>query len=89
MNTGFPGDGMGQMVVLFIAIVAVIVVGGILFAGIKGLGEWSNNNAQPVQRVPAKIVARRTNLSVNSHHHHGAHRETPGGTSLPNFPAGF
>jgi hypothetical protein len=85
MDTGFPGGGFGMAVIGFIAVCAVILFGSILFAAIKGLSEWSSNNAQPVLRVPATIVARRTNLSVSSstsgHHHHADHHHTHGSTS--------
>ena len=61
---------METVVIGFIVVVAILVVGSIVFAAGKGLSEWSSNNAQPVLNVPAKIVARRTNVSVSSHHHH-------------------
>jgi hypothetical protein len=85
MDTGFPGGGFGMAVIGFIAIIAVIIVGSMIFGAAKGLSEWSNNNAQPVLRVPAKIVARRTNLSVSSatsgHHHHDDLHHSHGSTS--------
>lgn len=85
MSTGFSADGMGMVVIAFIAIVAVIMVGGILFSAGRGLGEWSRNNAQPVLRVPAKIVARRTDLSVRSHHHHDRHHHAHTSTSTRHY----
>jgi hypothetical protein len=73
MNTGFPRDGVGMIVIGFIAVVAVIIVGGIVFSAGKSLVGSSSNNAQPVLRLPAKIVARRTDVSVSTHRHHGDH----------------
>jgi len=81
MIAAFTGDGPEQLVIGFIIIVAVIVVGGIIFTVVKSLSEWSSNNDQPVLRVPAKIVARRTNLSVSSHHHHHEHHHAHTSTS--------
>lgn len=63
------GNGFEQFVIAGMIIIGVLVVGSFVFAAGKGLAQWSSNNAQPVQRVPAKIVARRTNLDVSSHHH--------------------
>jgi len=81
MNTGFPGGGFGMAVIGFIAIIAVILFGSIIFGAAKGLSEWNSNNAQPMLRMPAKIVARRTNLSVSSHHHHNDHHHAHTSTS--------
>ncbi|MFA9557492.1 DUF2500 domain-containing protein [Evansella sp. AB-rgal1] len=53
----------------------MLVIGLILFQVIRGIGEWSNNNKQPVLTVNAKIVSKRTKISRHSHasgngHHH-------------------
>jgi hypothetical protein len=70
MHTSFPGDGFGQMVMAFIAIIFVIIIGTIIFRAVQGLSEWSHNNSQPVLIVPAKVVTKRQNVSVHQHHHH-------------------
>jgi len=47
---------------VFIAIF-VIVVGGILITVIKGVGQWTANNAQPVLQDLVEVVAKRTEVS--------------------------
>lgn len=52
-----------------------LILGVIIFAVIKGISEWSNNNKQPVLSVDAKIVSKRVQVSNgsnmnNDHHHH-------------------
>lgn len=56
----------------------ILVAGIIIFSIIKGIGEWSSNNKQPVLTVNSKIVSKRTNVSRtrhgvgNGHHHHSS-----------------
>lgn len=76
-----PFDLVGFMfsfVPLMIIIVAILIFGLIIFMIIKGVGQWSYNNSQPVLSVPARIISRRTNVSsrisndanaVGVHHH--------------------
>lgn len=47
----------------FFVLVFVLVIGGILYAVIKGIGQWAWNNEQPVQSRPARLVAKRTSTS--------------------------
>ena len=54
---------METVVPIFIGLIFVVVVGGILFAVVKGFSQWSYNNSQPVEAVPAKVVAKRTATS--------------------------
>lgn len=49
----------------------IIVLGIILFAVVRGIKEWSHNNAQPKIPARARVVAKRTSVS-HSHHHAGA-----------------
>ena len=58
---------MFTLVPLFIALVFVLVFGTILFAIIRGLNEWSSNNAQPVLTVPARVVTKRQHVSGGGH----------------------
>ncbi|MEG0258831.1 MAG: DUF2500 domain-containing protein [Lysinibacillus sp.] len=44
----------------------IIVFGGIAFVIIRGIIEWSNNNASPMLTVPAKVVTKRTKTSGGS-----------------------
>jgi hypothetical protein len=71
MPTNFPGDGLGQIVPIFIGVVFVIVIGGILFRVITGVTEWNQNNSEPVLTAPARIVAKREKVRRHHHHHHG------------------
>jgi hypothetical protein len=49
------------LVPIFIGVVFVLVIGGIIFAVVKGIGTWAWNNEQPVQTVSARVVSKRTN----------------------------
>jgi len=58
-------------------IMFLLIFGIIIFTVIKGIGEWSNNNKQPVLSVKAKIVTKRVNTSNSTsmhdeHHHHSS-----------------
>ncbi|MCB2289902.1 DUF2500 domain-containing protein [Clostridium sp. CS001] len=53
-----------------------LVFGIIIFTVIKGIGEWSNNNRQPVLSVDAKIVSKRVNVSNSSNMNNGQHHHT-------------
>jgi len=48
---------------LFIGLIFVLVIGGIIFTVVKGVTGWAWNNKQPVQAVPARVVAKRTDTS--------------------------
>ena len=57
----------------FIFPIMFLLVFGIIIANIiRGIGEWSSNNKQPVLNVDAKVVAKRTNVSRH-HHNHNNH----------------
>lgn len=47
----------------FIGLVFVLVIGGIIFAIVKGVKTWAWNNGQPIQALPARVVAKRTDTS--------------------------
>ena len=44
-------------------IMFLLVFGLIIFSIIKGIGQWSNNNRQPVLSVKAKVVTKRADTS--------------------------
>lgn len=48
---------------LIFGLVFVLVIGGILFAIVKGIGTWARNNEQPVQSLLARLVSKRTDTS--------------------------
>ena len=54
---------MFTLVPLFIGSVFVFVIGMFVVAAVKGLVEWTDNNAQPVLTVPARIVTKRLLVS--------------------------
>lgn len=68
------------VVPIFIGVIGIFVVGGIVVAAVKGIGEWSYNNGQPILTSPARIVAKRTDVSSRRHHgtkdHFHSHTDT-------------
>lgn len=54
---------MFALVPLFIAAVFVLVIGIFAVVAIKGIAEWTDNNAQPVLTVPARIATKRLHVS--------------------------
>jgi hypothetical protein len=88
MPTGFPGEGIGQIIMAIVVLMLVVGIGTMIFRAVQGVREWSHNNDQPVLTVPAKIVTKRHNVSVRrSHHHHGHdhHHHSHGTTSTRYF----
>ena len=67
---GFGFSGISTLV----TIMFVVVFGIIIFTIIKGISQWSKNNAAPRLTVDAIIVTKRTNVSrhasSSSMHHH-------------------
>ena len=70
----------GLMEVLFpffFITVFVIVIGMFIVTAVRGIGEWSKNNASPRLTVPAKVVTKRTSTtshrSQSGHRHHHTH----------------
>ncbi|WP_342670201.1 DUF2500 domain-containing protein [Bacillus marinisedimentorum] len=73
----FPGDILFRIGPIFIGLVFIIVIGGILFTVVKGIGQWQKNNASPRLSVPAQAVSKRTHVSRraqahNDHMHSGS-----------------
>jgi len=46
----------------------IAIAGFILFAIIRGLMTWSQNNNSPIMTIRAKVVAKRYNVSSHTHH---------------------
>ena len=61
MHSPFPAF-ISLFLVAFFVIFGIVVV-GIFLNVIKGVSQWSSNNAQPVQTDDAEIVAKRTEVS--------------------------
>jgi len=76
MDPGF-GDfvsGFGAMSA-FVTIFFIAVIGLIAFSAVRGIAQWSRNNASPVLTVEARIVSKRTHVS--HHHHHDGNDAFP------------
>lgn len=57
------------------SIVFLLIIGVIIFTIIKGIAQWSHNNAQPVLSVTARVTGKRAHTShhnnmVNNNMHH-------------------
>ena len=65
----FAPFGMFSFVSIIFPIVFLLVFGMIIFSIIRGIGEWSSNNKQPILTVDAFIVTKRTNVSRHNHNH--------------------
>ena len=59
--------GFGGFNTMF-SIVFILVIGVFIVTFIKGIGQWSKNNASPRLTVEATVVAKRHDVS---YHHHG------------------
>ena len=69
-------ESLFVLVPLFIAFVFVLLVCSIIFRAVRGVSEWSYNNAQPVLNVSARVVTKRTTTDGHLHgrihdHSHG------------------
>ena len=56
------------IVFVIIAVGFVIVFGSIIVCGFQGAAQWKKNNQSPVLTVEAEVVAKRADVSHNSHH---------------------
>jgi hypothetical protein len=51
-------------------IIFALVIGMFVVTAVRGLLQWSHNNQSPRLTIDARIVTKRTSVSVH-HHHHG------------------
>ncbi len=64
MNGPFGGPpAIFTLVPVFIGIIFVIVIGSIVVNVIKGVAQWSSNNAQPEVSAAARVAAKRTEVN--------------------------
>ncbi|NMO97577.1 DUF2500 domain-containing protein [Paenibacillus lemnae] len=66
-----PGPAFGFMftlVPIFIGIVFIIVIGGIVFNGVR----YMKNAKSPRSSEYARIISKRTEVRGSGHHHHGS-----------------
>lgn len=74
---GYGGFGYGGFGVMFF-LTSTLVLGIFIFVFVKLITQWNRNNNSPRLTVPARIVAKRTNVS---HHHHGTNHMSTHSTS--------
>jgi Protein of unknown function (DUF2500) len=58
----FPFAAFSVVFVLVAGFIAFVIIGSI----IKGVAQWSSNNAAPQERFPARVVTKRTHVSGGS-----------------------
>lgn len=58
--------------IFFIAIF-VIVIGTFIVTAVRSVSQWNKNNNSPRLTVTAKVVAKRSDMSVRRHHHANGH----------------
>jgi hypothetical protein len=73
------GFNMFSLFSTLFPIVFIFVFGIIIFTFVKGIGEWSSNNKQPVISVVAKVVGKRGHTTSN--HNHDTHIHSSSSTS--------
>ena len=56
-------EGLFLLVPVCIGAVFLLVFGAIAVQLVRGFAEWSRNNASPVESVPARVAAKRTETS--------------------------
>jgi Protein of unknown function (DUF2500) len=57
-----------EIVPIFIGVIFVFVIGSIIINAAKSIAEWTNNNAQPRQDDPARVVTKRTETTGRVSH---------------------
>lgn len=75
---GFSPFNMFSIMNAIFPIMFFLIIGIFAITFIKGIGEWSSNNKQPVLTVAARLVSKRTNTS---HHNHNDNMHSTTSTS--------
>jgi hypothetical protein len=57
--------GFGAFVMV-VGLVFVVIAGIIVFAVVKGVKQWSRNNASPITTLAATVVAKRSEMRLTS-----------------------
>lgn len=78
MDFGF-GYNIFSIFQFIFPVIFILVFGIIIFTFVKGIGQWSKNNKEPVLSVIARVVTKRTDVS--SSHGHGEHHHSSSSTS--------
>ena len=67
-------DIMFVIVPVFVTVIFVIVIATFIVTAVRGVGEWSKNNASPRLTVDASVVTKRQhNTSHRTQHGHRHH----------------
>lgn len=67
MGFGFGFDLMSGLFPIFFFLIFGIIIVVIIASLVKGVSQWSKNNASPVLTVEAEVVAKRANVSRHMH----------------------
>lgn len=67
MGFGMGFGLMGSLVPLFVIIIFVVVIGAFVVAAVRGVAQWSKNNASPVLTVAATVAAKRADVTHHTH----------------------
>lgn len=58
---------------IFFILIFTIVIGTFIVTAVRGISQWNKNNNSPKLTVPAKVVSKRSDMSVHRHHHSNGH----------------
>lgn len=58
---------------IMFSLVFIIVIGVFAVTFVKGIMQWNKNNHSPRLTVPARVIAKRADVSHHHHHDAGAH----------------
>lgn len=58
---------------IFFVLIFTIVIGTFIVTAVRGISQWNKNNNSPRLTVPAKVVSKRSDMSVHRHHHANGH----------------
>lgn len=64
----FSSFGMFSIMSMLFPIFFIFIFGMIIFSMVKGVGQWSSNNKQPIISVVAKVVGKRGHTTSRSNH---------------------
>jgi hypothetical protein len=67
-------DTMFTVVPMFIMVIFIVVFTLVIFAFVKGIGQWRNNNSQPILTVNAKVSSKRADATSTMHNSHWDNR---------------
>ena len=58
---------------IFFVLIFTIVIGTFIVTAVRGISQWNKNNNSPRLTVSAKVVSKRSDMSVHRHHHSNGH----------------